>query len=372
MNVKRMLANATPYVVSGLMMLGVSKNTSAQNHDNLVAHNTKPTLDIEKLQMYSSWTNQAENLLNQLSEKPLTVGDFNLDNYKFSDIDLHDMFSSEQNDKLVQKAKASPIKRRTKKYLCYGGVKKILRNAGISLGDMQNQNSAYMAANTLAAHPDFIEIKCDIKDIFDLPDGTIIVWGKTRSKPHGHIDVKDGIYGRCDARYTLQSSLDKVTSGRYTTPRFFVLKSMELGLETTGKLIRSNYLRSDVLNSIAEQARIHPEELSDILLISADSCKTFYLTPEHMKLMDKKNPKIEEFFGISKSDTIKFENGKKTLGALEQKNSVKNTPVPEKHPVYAAKGFDSNNSKLLQEFQYKEFIVQGNRRSKYQNINVRS
>jgi hypothetical protein len=141
--------------------------------------------------------------------------------FMFSADQLLDIRTNEANDKILAAAKKTA---RSSGYYgghCYRSVKRILRTAGISLGDMTNQASAYMAAGSLAEHSDFMEIKCDVKDITCLPDGAIIVWGKSRKKPHGHIEIKCGKYGLCDVKYPLRTS-----QGPYGECRIFVLKSM--------------------------------------------------------------------------------------------------------------------------------------------------
>jgi peptidoglycan hydrolase-like protein with peptidoglycan-binding domain len=72
---------------------------------------------------------------------------------------------------------------------CYSGVATaVARAVGVELwGD-----SAYMAAKQLASSRKFNEVKVPTSSLRSLPAGAIVVWGKTKDSPHGHISVALG------------------------------------------------------------------------------------------------------------------------------------------------------------------------------------
>lgn len=252
MKIKRILANATPYVAGAIVVIaGGKQQTHAQDQSLAVTNNIVNTSQ--------SITDKTTTLLEFIAEHPFTLNDFDLTGYTFSGDDLHKLTNSAQNEKLIRAAHNKKNSTSTKS-LCYRGVKNILRNAKIDIGDMENEGQAYMAANSLAKHPCFIEIECDIADIPNLPDGTVIVWGRSRAKPDGHIEVKDGQFGRCDKTYKLRTKM-----GEYTKPRFFVVNDMVLQTVTAEKLIGSNRLKNETWEYLAEQTSVSAQEIATIL-----------------------------------------------------------------------------------------------------------
>ncbi len=77
---------------------------------------------------------------------------------------------------------------------CYQGVKLALLKTGLT--EKYNYeiygNSAYMAADQLASHSSFAEVKKTKEQLKTLPKGAIVVWGKTNESPHGHISISLG------------------------------------------------------------------------------------------------------------------------------------------------------------------------------------
>lgn len=274
MSIKRQMATAAPYIISSLMIFAATKqNLTAQSgvipQQNTISDPVKNTNPYKA----ASWSNLKEDLYNFLSEQHFTLDDFELDDYHFSVTDLKKLTGSEKNNNMLQVARKRATKTGSFSH-CYRGVKRILAGSGITLGAIANERSAYMAANSLASHPDFIEIKCEIKDIPNLPDGTIITWGRSRTRPHGHIEVKDGNFGRCDAKYNLRTEM-----GPYTKPHFFVLRDTSLELEAALKLIQENRLKANILDSIAHRSSIPVEIIAGILGISNDQCPDVNNTP---------------------------------------------------------------------------------------------
>ena len=49
-----------------------------------------------------------------------------------------------------------------------------------------------MAADQLARHPGFKEIRVGASQLRDLPAGAVVVWGRTGVSPHGHISIALG------------------------------------------------------------------------------------------------------------------------------------------------------------------------------------
>lgn len=98
---------------------------------------------------------------------------------------------------------------------CYVGVKRALQNE-ISLTGA----SAYMAAGQLARSPRFREATgLRPADLRTLPPGAVVVWGKTKASPDGHISVALG-NGReaSDYRGTQMTSLRGATNFRVFLP----------------------------------------------------------------------------------------------------------------------------------------------------------
>ena len=49
-----------------------------------------------------------------------------------------------------------------------------------------------MAADQLAARPEFKEVNVSTEELSELPAGAIVVWGKTDVSPDGHISIALG------------------------------------------------------------------------------------------------------------------------------------------------------------------------------------
>jgi len=81
--------------------------------------------------------------------------------------------------------------RKPKKGKCFRGVKNALM--GSKIGVELVGKHAYMAAGQLAKSSKFSEVK-DLKpsDLKNLPPGAIVVWGKTKVSPSGHISIALG------------------------------------------------------------------------------------------------------------------------------------------------------------------------------------
>lgn len=266
MNIKRQMATAAPYIISSLMIFAATKqNLTAQSA--LLPQQNKVNDPVQNSTSYkaASWSSMKDELYSFLEEYHFTLDDFDLDDYEFSGTDLKKLIGSKKNDNMLRVARKRATRTGSFSH-CYRGVKRILAGSGISLGPTANEGAAYMAANSLAIHPDFIEINCEIKDIPNLPDGTIITWGRSRSRPYGHIEVKDGIYGRCDAKYKLRTEM-----GPYTQPHFFVLRDTSLELEAVIKLMQENRLKANILDTLAQRSEIPVEMIAGILGIPNDT-----------------------------------------------------------------------------------------------------
>ena len=96
--------------------------------------------------------------------------------------------STQSGQKLARSA-ARVARRMNRTGLCYRGVKAAVRNAtGVQL----TGGSAYQAANQLARSDKFKEVKVSQANLKKLPPGAVVVWGKTKRSPHGHISVALG------------------------------------------------------------------------------------------------------------------------------------------------------------------------------------
>lgn len=72
---------------------------------------------------------------------------------------------------------------------CYNAV---ADSVDRTVGRFLTGRHAYMAADQLAKHAKFQEVKVSPTDLKKLPAGSIVVWGKTNASPHGHISVALG------------------------------------------------------------------------------------------------------------------------------------------------------------------------------------
>lgn len=85
---------------------------------------------------------------------------------------------------------------------CFKGVRLALESVGIKgIGGA----SAYMAADQLAKHEGFKEVKISASDLKNLPAGAIVVWDRTAGKPHGHVSIALG--GGKEASDHIQSQI---------------------------------------------------------------------------------------------------------------------------------------------------------------------
>jgi len=89
---------------------------------------------------------------------------------------------------LASEAKKVATKRDTVGW-CFAGVADAVDN--VMTGFLHGK-SAYLAADQLAKHPNFREIKVSADSLTRLPAGTIVVWNKTEANPHGHISISLG------------------------------------------------------------------------------------------------------------------------------------------------------------------------------------
>lgn len=90
--------------------------------------------------------------------------------------------------KLANAAKREANRRNTVGW-CYAGVATAVSKV---YGSFLYGESAYMAANILARNSKFKEIKVKPSELKKLTPGSIVVWGKTRVSPHGHISIALG------------------------------------------------------------------------------------------------------------------------------------------------------------------------------------
>lgn len=122
-----------------------------------------------------------------------------------------------QGGKSLAAAAARVARRRNTVGRCYAGVAEAVDSA---IGRFLWGMSAYMAADQLAKHPKFKEIKVAAKDLKTLPPGAIVVWRKTGRSPHGHISVALG-----DGREASDHIGNQMTSLRGDTGvRVFIVK----------------------------------------------------------------------------------------------------------------------------------------------------
>lgn len=90
--------------------------------------------------------------------------------------------------KLATAAKKEATRRGTVGW-CYAGVATAVTKV---FGGFLYGESAYMAANILARNSKFKEVKVTASDLKKLAPGSIVVWGKTKASPHGHISIALG------------------------------------------------------------------------------------------------------------------------------------------------------------------------------------
>jgi peptidoglycan hydrolase-like protein with peptidoglycan-binding domain len=86
-----------------------------------------------------------------------------------------------------------------------------VNNALESLGVM-GRGHAYQKAEQLERNPRFREVNLSASDLPNLPRGAVIVWGRSASKPYGHVAVALG-----DGREASDHIQRQITGGRYGT-----------------------------------------------------------------------------------------------------------------------------------------------------------
>lgn len=94
-------------------------------------------------------------------------------------------------EELAQAAReaANSYREKPGERLCYRYVKQAVSQAlGLSLSGP----SAYLAARQLADSKHFEEAQWQPGQLGGLPAGSIVVWGRSKKHPHGHISVADG------------------------------------------------------------------------------------------------------------------------------------------------------------------------------------
>ncbi|MEK7431858.1 MAG: peptidoglycan-binding domain-containing protein [Cyanobacteriota bacterium] len=97
--------------------------------------------------------------------------------------------SSSYSAKLLAKAAEKVARARGTFGMCYAGVATAMDRV---FGGIVYGNSAYMAAPQLASNKKFKEVKIKSSELPKLPAGAVVVWGKTKDSPHGHISVALG------------------------------------------------------------------------------------------------------------------------------------------------------------------------------------
>ena len=127
---------------------------------------------------------------NSLAEKPketkkYTIADLKYKSYKFSREDIQALQVSEQGAELAEHAK-KVVRGMNYAGYCYRGVKRMFNRA--NLGEMHG-GSAYMAKKYLDNNTNFVRINCNIEDLKYLPQGSVVVFDKGKSRKHGHIGV---------------------------------------------------------------------------------------------------------------------------------------------------------------------------------------
>lgn len=75
------------------------------------------------------------------------------------------------------------------KGLCLKNVGAILRSHGIECGPAP---SAYMVADQMADNKEYKEVNVSASELKNLPAGSVVVWDRSGSNPHGHISISLG------------------------------------------------------------------------------------------------------------------------------------------------------------------------------------
>lgn len=122
--------------------------------------------------------------------------------------------SSTEAHKIAERARQVATKLNSKGR-CYHGVKAALRSVGVEL----KGRSAYMARDQLMALPkNFMVLPVSPNKFNTLPEGSIVVWGRSAQKPHGHISIALG--NGLEASDHIQK---QITNGvRYGEPTVFI------------------------------------------------------------------------------------------------------------------------------------------------------
>lgn len=109
---------------------------------------------------------------------------------------------------LVNSVMNCPVPPNCRPGYCYRGVKHHLRRVGVNL----TGGSAYQAADQLAQRPDkFREVQVSRDQLRSLPPGAVVVWNRSRGRPHGHISIATG-----DGREASDKIRNQITNRRAT------------------------------------------------------------------------------------------------------------------------------------------------------------
>lgn len=110
---------------------------------------------------------------------------------------------------------ADSYREKPKERLCFRYVKMGLQTA---LGLTLVGKHAYMAADQLALAPNFQEVQKKPLDLPALPPGSVVVWGRSKRHPSGHISVADG------QGFEISDRVRQQITGYGTQMRVFVLR----------------------------------------------------------------------------------------------------------------------------------------------------
>lgn len=169
-----------------------------------------------------------------------TVENFDISNHKFTADELSMIEPCDLGEKIKSVAYKTAKKNKPQEgeqTYCLRRVKQILANNGINL---EADRFAYRAIEGLQNSSEFIEIKCDLKDFSNLPEGAVMVFDKGKA-PYGHIGIVSNGKDCSDYAYGIRT-----TRGSFGKAHAFVLKSSKFAPELTQKLCQEGALKEEV------------------------------------------------------------------------------------------------------------------------------
>ncbi len=238
-------------------------NTNTTQTKNVVINKAQENLSPEIPDILQTWhipledgtIITAQEVADSLIRKEQnTLKNFDLADVKFNAEELQYI----KPDQLMQNIKEAALKgvssrapQEGEQTYCFRAIKKVLQRAGgIVLESNTDLRHARQGIEAFQNNENFVEIKFDIKDVVNTPDGTILVHGGNSKHPSGHAGSKIGDRDISDRGYKLS------TYEKFGKPHPFVSANATLTQkDKIIELIENNKLKDDVLELSVQEIK---------------------------------------------------------------------------------------------------------------------